>query len=82
MQLLKETEQGWQGSVQDDGSLLFERTVRGVREVQKIDMALIGSADARRLDKFAAELQDIYASPPTFRRKDAFTAISGPSMLA
>ena len=79
--IAEETEQGWQGSVQDDGSLLFERTVRGVREVQKIDMALIGSADARRLDKFAGELQDIYASPPTFRRKDAFAAISGPSML-
>ena len=79
--IAEETEQGWQGSVQDDGSLLFERTVRGVREVQKIDMALIGSADARRLDKFAGQLQEIYGSPPTFRRKDAFAAISGPSML-
>jgi len=77
----EETEQGWQGAAQSDGSLNFERTVRGVREVQKIDMALIGSADARRLDGFASQLQEIYGKPPTFRRKDNFEVISGPTAL-
>jgi DNA gyrase subunit B len=77
----EETEQGWQGSVQADGGLLFERTVRGVRESQRIDMALIGSADARKLDGFTDELREIYAKPPTFRRKDNYTSISGPNQL-
>ncbi|MCP5087689.1 MAG: DNA gyrase subunit B, partial [Rhodobacteraceae bacterium] len=77
----EETEQGWQGSLQDDGGLLFERTVRGVREARHIDMALIGSADARKLDGFSSQLQEIYASPPVFRRKDTFTTISGPAKL-
>ncbi|MCF6320165.1 MAG: DNA topoisomerase (ATP-hydrolyzing) subunit B [Rhizobiaceae bacterium] len=77
----EETEQGWQGSAQSDGSLIFERTVRGVREVQKIDMALIGSADARRLDSYASQLQEIYGKPPTFRRKENYQVISGPTAL-
>ncbi len=77
----EETEQGWMGSLQDDGGLLFERTVRGVREARHIDMALIGSADARKLDGIASQLQEVYGKPPVFRRKDAFTTISGPAKL-
>jgi len=77
----EETEKGWLAIVQEDGGLVFERKVRGVREVQNIDMALIGSADARKLDGLSRQLQDIYGDPPTFRRKDAFAAISGPSKL-
>ena len=77
----EETEQGWSGLVQDDGSLMFERKVRGVRETQHIDMALIGSADARKLDGYSGQLQEIYGKPPVFRRKDNYTIISGPSKL-
>ena len=77
----EETEQGWQGTARADGSLLFERMVRGVREAQIVDMALIGSADARKLDGFTAELQEVYGKPPTFRRKDIYTSISGPCVL-
>jgi DNA gyrase subunit B len=76
-----ETERGWEGKVGDDGGLLFERMVRGVKEVANIDMALIGSADARRLDGFAAELQEVYGKPPVFRRKDFFFNVSGPLAL-
>ena len=60
-----------------DGGLKFWREVRGVREAVAIDGALIASADARRLDKMAKELQDTYltASPPpaarTMKRKSA-----------
>lgn len=79
--IAEETEQGWSGAAREDGSLHFERVVRGVKETQQIDMALIGSSDARRLDGFAGQLQDIYSKPPTFRRKDSFTTISGPSEL-
>lgn len=76
-----ETERGWEGKVGEDGGLLFERMVRGVKEAANIDMALIGSADARRLDGFAAELQEIYGKPPVFRRKDFFFNVSGPLAL-
>ena len=38
----------------------FERTVRGVKDVAMIDDALLGSADARKLDEYAAKLQEAY----------------------
>jgi len=71
-----ETERGWQGHFKD--GFHFERTVRGVKEVAIIDQALLGSADARKLDEFAATLQEIYPRPGTLRRKDEETAIHGP----
>jgi len=77
----EETERGWQGSFDPDAGFVFERTVRGVKEVANVDMALIGSADARRMDSFASELQEIYGKPPVFRRKDSFETISGPQAL-
>ena len=48
---------------------MFERTVRGVKEVAIIDHALLNSADARKLDEYAASLQEAYARPGTLRRK-------------
>ena len=48
----------------------FERTVRGVKEVAIIDQALLGSADARKLDEHASTLQAIYPKPGMLRRKD------------
>ncbi len=55
--------------------------VRGVAEVTAIDMALVGSADARRLDGHAAHLQEIYAHPPVLTRKDERHVITGPRAL-
>jgi DNA gyrase subunit B len=55
--------------------------VRGVKEVAIIDQALLGSADARKLDEFAATLQQVYprpTPPAMLRRKDETTAIHGP----
>jgi DNA gyrase subunit B len=78
--LADETERGWNGSFSDAG-FRFERTVRGVKEVAVIDQALLGSADARRLDEFAASLQQIYprpTPPATLKRKDEETPIHGP----
>ena len=43
-----------------------------------IDDALLGSADARKLDEYAAKLQEVYPRPGLLRRKDAETAIHGP----
>ena len=59
----------------------FERTLRGVKEVAIIDQALLGSADARKLDEYAASLQEAYRRPGLFRRKDEQTPIHGPVAL-
>ncbi len=79
--LADEFERGWTGEVSDDGGLVFRRTVRGVEEVAIIDIALLGSSDARRLNAHAAHLKEIYGKAATLRRKDVATAIRGPRAL-
>src|SRR5947207_2303801 len=74
----EETERGWKGAFDEGEGFRFERTVRGVKEVSFIDAALLGSADARKLDEDAASLQDIYARPGVLRRKSEDTPIHGP----
>ena len=76
--LSEETERGWQGSFIEGDGFLFERTVRGVKEVAVLDHALLGSADARKLDEHAASLQALYMKPGVLRRKGEDTAIHGP----
>jgi len=79
--LSEETERGWQGTFTENEGFTFERTVRGVKEVAVIDQALLGSADARKLDEFAASLQQIYPrpTPPAQLRRGTETfAIHGP----
>ncbi len=78
--LEEDTERGWKGSF-DESGFHFERTVRGVKEVAVIDQALLGSADARKLDEFAASLQQTYprpTPPAMLRRKDETMSIHGP----
>jgi DNA gyrase subunit B len=78
--LEEETERGWKGTFDENG-FHFERTVRGVKEVAVIDQALIGSADARKLDEFAPSLQQVFprpTPPAMLRRKDESIAIHGP----
>jgi DNA gyrase subunit B len=79
--LSEETERGWQGAFVEGEGFLFERTVRGVKEAAIIDQALLGSADARKLDEFAISLQDTYARPGVLRRKGDETPIYGPLSL-
>jgi DNA gyrase subunit B len=76
--LSEETERGWQGHFSPADGFRFERTVRGVKEVAVIDQALLGSADARKLDEHAITLQEIYPRQGMLRRKDEETAIHGP----
>ncbi len=76
--LSEETERGWQGEFTEGEGFVFARTVRGVKEVAAIDPALLGSVDARRLDEYAASLQDVYARPGLLRRKGEETPIYGP----
>jgi DNA gyrase subunit B len=76
--LAEEVERGWTGRFTEGQGFIFERTVRGVKDVAIIDDALLRSADARKLDEYAAKLQEAYPRPGLLRRKDAETAIHGP----
>ena len=76
--LAEETERGWQGAFLEGHGFQFERTVRGVKETAVIDQALLGSADARKLDEFAVALQGVYARTGSLRRKGEETPIHGP----
>ncbi|MBS0471130.1 MAG: DNA topoisomerase (ATP-hydrolyzing) subunit B [Proteobacteria bacterium] len=79
--LSEEFERGWHGEPTSDGGLKFWREVRGVRETVAIDGALIDSADAKRLDRMAVELQQAYLSAGKLRRKDDAVDIHSPSQL-
>ena len=79
--LADEVERGWTGRYAEGEGFFFERTIRGVKEAAIIDDALLGSADARKLDDYAARLQEAYPNPGLLRRKDAETAIHGPVSL-
>ncbi|MEP6831275.1 MAG: DNA gyrase subunit B, partial [Rhizomicrobium sp.] len=79
--LSEEFERGWHGEPTPDGGLKFWRDVRGVREAVAIDGALIASADARKLDRMATELQQTYLKSGTLRRKDETREIHSPTAL-
>jgi len=79
--LADETERGWQGEPMSDGGLKFWRDVRGVRETVAIDGAVIDSADARRLDKMAADLQETYLKVGTVTRKEDSREVFSPTDL-
>ena len=81
----EETERGWTGRInpsnEGGGGLVFERMVRGVKEAALLDAALIGSADARALDRLSQRLRDVYAKPPKLVRKEVNETIAGPLKL-
>jgi DNA gyrase subunit B len=79
--LADEVERGWIGRFTEGQGFQFERTVRGVKDAAIIDDALLGSADARKLDDYAARLQEAYPKPGVLRRKDSETPIHGPVSL-
>jgi DNA gyrase subunit B len=79
--LVEEYERGWHGETTGDGGLRFWRELRGVRETVAIDGALMASADARRLDRMAKELQKTYLRVGTLRRKEETRPIRSPSQL-
>ncbi|RLQ86915.1 DNA topoisomerase (ATP-hydrolyzing) subunit B [Notoacmeibacter ruber] len=84
-----ETERGWEGRVAttndpsaiSSGGYMFERTVRGVKEVVYLDAALINSADARALHRYHERMAAIYGRLPQLRRKDTSQTLSGPQAL-
>jgi DNA gyrase subunit B len=79
--LADEVERGWIGTFREGEGYFFERTVRGVKDAAMIDDALLGSAEARKLDEYAAALQEAYPRSSVLRRKDTETPIHGPISL-
>ena len=79
--LAPEHERGWEGTVAEEGGLLFRRTVRDVAETHRLAPSLLRSAEARRIDAEAIELQALYEFHATFRTKDAVHRITGPIAL-
>ena len=55
--------------------------MRGVKDVAIIDDALLGSADARKLDDYAARLQEAYPKPACCAARIPRTPIHGPVSL-
>jgi DNA gyrase subunit B len=76
-----EMERGWKGEPTPDGGLKFRREVRGVTEAIAIDGALIASADARKLDRMAAELQATYLKASRLTRKEQLREVRSPTQL-
>ncbi|VEJ44635.1 DNA topoisomerase (ATP-hydrolyzing) subunit B [Bartonella vinsonii] len=74
-------ERGWSGQYRSDGSLCFERILRGVKDVITLDAGLINSADARQIDRVSKSFIEIYSPPPLLHRKDKSERIFGPMSL-
>ncbi|HXV25855.1 MAG TPA: DNA topoisomerase (ATP-hydrolyzing) subunit B [Alphaproteobacteria bacterium] len=79
--LAKPEERGWAGQVSADGGLAFSRSLSGVTERHVIDLALIKSGEAHRLDAMAAELQTTYAKHARLKVGDGEMAVTGPVTL-
>ncbi len=87
--IAEETERGWEGRVSTtndpdaphSGGYMFERTVRGVKEVVHLDAAVINSADARALHRYHSRFAEIFARLPQLRRKENSETIAGPLAL-
>jgi DNA gyrase subunit B len=79
--LSPELERGWRGGVESDGTLFFERELRGVAERRVIDMALVGSAEARKLNAEHQRLAEVYGAAGKFMLKDKTQDLLGPTQL-
>ncbi len=76
----EDIERGWSGKF-EEASFTFERTLRGVKQVERLDANLLASAEARRLDEKAASLRETYSTPAKLIRKGDEIAAAGPTAL-
>ncbi|KQT83892.1 DNA topoisomerase (ATP-hydrolyzing) subunit B [Aurantimonas sp. Leaf443] len=74
----EETERGWIGEATGEGGYRFQRTLRGVLEVQNVDSALIHSSDAIALHRLSERLNEVYETPTVLTRKDVERRLTGP----
>ncbi|MGZ5326709.1 MAG: toprim domain-containing protein, partial [Solirubrobacterales bacterium] len=71
-------DRGWKGAALPGGGLELVRTLRGVGERHVIGAAVIDSAEARRLNALADELQAVFGAHGAFIVKGAEHKITGP----
>ncbi len=75
-------DRGWVGTAAQAGEgYVLTRTRHGVTDRTVIDVTLLKSAEARRLNEFAAELAEVYERPGKLMAKDKEIAIAGPTGL-
>jgi len=79
--LAAEAERGWAGEVLGNQGFALTRTVHGVTERRILDVPLLKSAEARRLDERAAELQETYGKPGKLVAKEKTMTVTGPTSL-
>ncbi len=73
-------ERGWQGTIETDG-IAVTRTLRGVSQRHVLDLGILRSGEARRLDEMTAMLQATYTRPARLAFKDETATITGPVEL-
>jgi DNA gyrase subunit B len=73
-------ERGWQGTIEPDG-IALTRQLRGVTQRYLLDLAVLRSGEARRLDDTTKALQDHYTKPASLALKDDELRITGPVAL-
>ncbi len=76
-----EFERGWSGEVDDNGDMVFQRTLRGVTERLQIVAKVILSPEAKHLDEMAEILQKTFQRHAILKRKDTEIVITGPTGL-
>ncbi len=76
-----EYERGWQGRPTQDHGLRLSRELRGVEEVRVLDGPVLRSGEARKLGSLTGALQEVYAQPAKFTRKERSVDIYAPSDL-
>ena len=79
--LTPELERGWTCSLAADNAIVVKRSLRGYTETYVLDGQLLRSAEARKLNEMAEELQRTYLSPAQLRRKDEVHVVRGPLEL-
>ena len=78
-------EKGWSGMVEqtDNGpAIVVQRRLRGITERHIIDLRIVSTGEARRLDEAATHLQTIYGKPASLRYANQQITINGPSELS
>ncbi len=76
-----ETERGWLGENDENDGFIFSRTVRGVKEEHKIDVALLKSSNARKIHQLIEKTNGVFNSVASLSHKDKNINIFGPMSL-
>ncbi|WP_343560857.1 DNA topoisomerase (ATP-hydrolyzing) subunit B [Kiloniella sp. b19] len=80
---LPELQRGWSAEANSlDGVMVFTRTLRGLTERRMLDLQLVRTGEARRLNAMSAQLSGVFDAIATLQVKEQEIAINGPNALA